>query len=68
MKGLRLVVIFASLLPACGCVPLPSFYPLWDEQHAAFEPRLLGTWKPLEAENDEELRIVESKNKSYLMT
>ena len=45
MKIFRIAVIIALLLPACSCVPLSSFYPLWDEQHAAFEPRLLGEWR-----------------------
>jgi hypothetical protein len=65
MKILRIFAIIALLLPVCSCVPLSSFYPLWDEQHAAFEPKLLGEWLDKDAGSDPVLKFTEAAGKTY---
>ncbi len=68
MKIFKIAVIIALLLPACSCVPLSSFYPLWDEQHAAFESRLLGEWREKYSSDDGGLKFTELAGKTYLVT
>jgi hypothetical protein len=65
MKILRIAAIIALLLPACSCVPLSSFFPLWDEQHAAFEAHLLGEWLDKNSNDDGVLRFTEAAGKTY---
>jgi hypothetical protein len=57
MRPLSIGVIAMMLLLTCGCVPLPSFFPLWDAQHDAFEPRLEGSWRDAD-QDDEGLLII----------
>jgi hypothetical protein len=68
MKTLKLAAIMAVLLSACSCVPISSFYPLWDERHAAFEPQLLGEWRDAESRDDGAMSFAESAEKTYLVT
>jgi len=68
MKILRIVTILVLLLPVCGCFPIQSFYPLWDEQHAAFEPGLVGGWVYADSDKEAELSFVESEKEAYLVT
>jgi hypothetical protein len=68
MKIIRVASIIALLLPVCGCVPIPSFYPLWDEQHAAFETKLLGEWRNADSSDDGAMSFAESAEKTYLAT
>jgi hypothetical protein len=65
MKILRIVAIIALLLQVCSCVPLSSFYPLWDKQHAAFEANLLGEWLEKDSSGDLVLRFTEAAGKTY---
>jgi hypothetical protein len=65
MKILRIAAIIALLLPACSCVPLSSYFPLWDEQHAAFEAHLLGEWRDKDSSDDGVLRFTEAAGKTY---
>ncbi len=44
MKAIRFAAAFTLLLLCSSCVPLASFYPLWDQDHAAVVPGLEGTW------------------------
>jgi hypothetical protein len=65
MKFLRIVTLIALLLSACSCAPLPSFFPLWDEQHAAFEAQLLGEWGGKDSSDNSVLKFTESEGKTY---
>jgi hypothetical protein len=65
MKFLRIAAIIALLLSACSCVPLSSFFPLWDEQHAAFEAHLLGEWLDKDSSNEGVWRFTEAAGKTY---
>ncbi|MBP1610970.1 MAG: hypothetical protein H6Q04_3205 [Acidobacteria bacterium] len=68
MKILRIVTIMVLLVPVCGCVPIQSFYPLWDEQHAAFERCLVGDWVYADSDKEAELSFVKSEKEAYLAT
>ena len=68
MKTLRVIAIIALLLPAFSCVPIPSIYPLWDEQHSAFEPTLVGVWTHEDPDSNFTMSIAEAKAKTYLIT
>lgn len=44
MKTIRLLPAFLFMVVCSSCVPLASFYPLWDQEHAVVLPGLEGTW------------------------
>jgi hypothetical protein len=68
MKSLKIAAIIALLLPLCSCVPIQSFYPLWDEKHAALEPGLLGIWTEPGTDNESLLTFTKSDVNTYLAT
>jgi len=51
------------LLPMCGCVPLLSLHPLWDEAIRVDAPELCGTW--VVPDGDETLEIRDSGDSRY---
>lgn len=44
MKTIRLLPLLMVVLSCSACVPLASFYPLWDNDHVADLPGLEGIW------------------------
>ncbi len=44
MKFIRLLPALPLLVLCASCVPLASYYPLWDQDHAAVLPGLEGIW------------------------
>jgi len=65
MRTIRFVAAMIPLLTLSACVPLPSVNPLWDEEHAAYEPALAGTW--ISEDNDEIIVITETGRNEYRM-
>jgi hypothetical protein len=68
MKAYKFAPVFAFLLLACGCIPIQSFHPLWDEQHATFEPGLLGEWFDTSSDEEDSLTFAKTDGKTYLAT
>ncbi len=44
MRTMILLGVMAMALTLCGCEPVLSLHPLFDDKARVFEPRLLGTW------------------------
>jgi hypothetical protein len=45
MKIVMGILAVAATLAASGCLELPSVYPLYTDQTAVAEPRLVGAWQ-----------------------
>lgn len=65
MRTIRFAAVLIPLLSLSACVPLPSVNPLWNEENAAYEPALAGTW--ISEDNDEIITIVETGRNEYRM-
>ena len=60
MKWAKTILILFLGLSLYGCVPQLSLYPLWDKEHLASEPALVGTWA-----NEEKSEFIQIKEESY---
>jgi hypothetical protein len=59
------LAITASLL--CGCL-ITSLHPLYEDKDLVFEPKLLGIWKPDEANPTESWTVEKASEKGYHLT
>jgi len=39
------ILLVAAMLPLSGCFEMPSVYPLYTDQTAVAEPRIVGAWQ-----------------------
>jgi hypothetical protein len=39
------ILLVAAMLPLSGCFDMPSVYPLYTDQTAVAEPRIVGAWQ-----------------------
>jgi hypothetical protein len=65
MKRAKIILMLLFGLPLCGCVPQLSLYPLWDKEHLASEPALVGTWA--KEDGTESIQFKEEDQRRYLV-
>ena len=65
MKWAKIILILLLALSLWGCVPQLSLYPLWDKEHLASEPVLVGTW--LNEDGTESIQFEEEDQQKYLV-
>jgi hypothetical protein len=64
MNWAKTILILFLGLSLYGCVPQLSLYPLWDKEHLASEPALVGTW--VNENGTESIQIKEESHQNYL--
>lgn len=65
MKWAKISLITLLALSLCGCVPQLSLYPLWDKEHLASEPALVGIW--VNEDETEFIQFKEDDQQKYLV-
>ncbi|MBZ5537303.1 MAG: hypothetical protein LAO31_15215 [Acidobacteriia bacterium] len=65
MKWAKILLILLLGLSLCGCVPQLSLYPLWDKEHLASEPALVGTW--INEDGTESIQFKEEDQRKYVV-
>jgi hypothetical protein len=46
------ILLVAAMLTLSGCFEMPSVYPLYTDQTAVAEPRLVGVWQSKDDKNE----------------
>jgi hypothetical protein len=64
MRWAKVILILLLGMSLCGCVPQLSLYPLWDKEHLASEPALVGTW--INEDGTECIQFMEEDQRKYL--
>ena len=60
------ILLVASMLPLSGCFEMPSVYPLYTEQTAVAEPRLVGAWQTKDGK--EQVFVKQTGDRQYRLT
>jgi hypothetical protein len=60
------ILLVAAMLPLSGCFDMPSVYPLFTDQTAAAEPRLVGAWQTKDGK--EQMFVKQAGDREYRLT
>jgi hypothetical protein len=60
------ILLVAAMLPLSGCFDMPSVYPLYTDQTAVAEPRLVGAWQTKDGK--EQMFVKLTGDREYRLT
>jgi hypothetical protein len=60
------ILLVAAMLTLSGCFEMPSVYPLYSDQTAVSEPRLVGAWQTRDGK--EQMFVRQSGDREYRLT
>jgi hypothetical protein len=66
VKILIVVLLAAVMLISSGCLEMPSVYPLFTEQTAVAEPRIMGAWQTKDGKDQMFVKL--SGDREYRLT
>jgi hypothetical protein len=66
MKTCIVIMLVAAMLALTGCFDMPSVYPLYTDQTAVAEPRLVGAWQT--KDGSEQMFVRQTGDREYRLT